>query len=153
AVLPADQPLLAAWIVHALIPNEPHAILLLGGEQGAGKTTTGERLAMLVDPSGAPTRTAPRETRQWAIAAAGSHVVVLDNVSQVPDWLSDALCRASTGDGWVDRALYTNAELTVLRFQRVVALTSIDPGALRGDLGDRIVMADLLRIEPEARRS
>jgi hypothetical protein len=71
----------------------------------------------------------------------------------LPDWLSDALCRAATGDGWVDRSLYTDADLAVLQFQRVLGLTSIDPGALRGDLADRLVMVDLERIAPEARRS
>jgi hypothetical protein len=53
--------------------------------------------------------------------------VVLDNISGIPDWLSDALCRAVTGDGMVRRRLYENDDLTVLAFRRVVALTSIDP--------------------------
>src|SRR5215471_21602661 len=33
------------------------------------------------------------------------------NVSAVPDWLSDTLCRAVTGDGDVGRQLYTDAGL------------------------------------------
>ncbi|HEX2047896.1 MAG TPA: hypothetical protein VHF27_09035 [Acidimicrobiales bacterium] len=33
-------PLLVAWLVMALLPNLPHPILLLRGEQGAGKSTT-----------------------------------------------------------------------------------------------------------------
>jgi hypothetical protein len=75
----------------------------------------------------------------------------LDNVSAIPGWFSDALCRAATGDGWVDRTLFTDCELTVLRYLRVLLLTSIDVGALRGDLGDRIVLVDLSRI-PKDRR-
>ena len=148
-----DRDLVLGWLIHALLADEPHAILLLGGPAGAGKSTAAEYLVGLVDPSGAPTRAEPREPRQWAITAAGSWVVPLDNISTIPPWLSDALCRAATGDAWVDRALYTDSELAVLRYLRVVLLTSIDAGALRGDLGERILLADLERIAPSRRQS
>jgi hypothetical protein len=77
--------------------------------------------------------------------------VVLDNISNIPEWLADAMCRAVTGDGLVKRALFTDSELAVLTFRRVVAITSIDAGALRGDLGDRIVLIDLELIHETAR--
>jgi hypothetical protein len=139
-------PLAVAWLVAALVPDIAHPIPLLVGEQGTGKSTTARLLSRLVDPSPAELRSAPKDLEQWAVAASGSWLVVLDNVSGIPDWLSDALCRAVTGDGMVRRRLYENDDLSVLAFRRVVALTSIDPGALRGDLADRIVMFDLDRI-------
>lgn len=147
-----DRRLLLGWLVHGLVPNEPHAILMIGGEQGSAKTTTAEFLVGFLDPSGVPTRSVPRDDKQWAVTAAGSWVIALDNVSSIPSRLSDMLCRAVTGDGWVDRALYSDSEPTILRFQRVLLLTSIDAGALRGDLGDRVVLVDLERISPERRR-
>ena len=66
-------------------------------------------------------------------AAAGSWVVALDNLSGIPAWLSDSLCRASTGDGNVKRALYSDAGLAVVKFRRCVVINGIDLGALRGD--------------------
>ncbi len=48
------------------------------------------------------------------------------------------------------RRLYENDDLTVRKFRRLVALTSIDPGALRGDLADRIVLFDLERLRGRA---
>ena len=138
-------PLAVAWLVAALFPDIAHPIPLLVGEQGTGKSTTARLLSRLVDPSPAELRSAPKDLEQWAVAASGSWLVVLDNLSGIPDWLSDALCRAVTGDGMVRRRLYENDDLAVLAFRRVVALTSIDPGALRGDLADRIVMFDLER--------
>jgi len=138
-------PLAVAWLVAALVPDIAHPIPLLVGEQGTGKSTTARLLSRLVDPSPAELRSAPRDLEQWAVAASGSWLVVLDNISGIPDWLSDALCRAVTGDGMVRRRLYENDDLSVLAFRRVVALTSIDPGALRGDLADRIVIFDLER--------
>lgn len=148
----ADRPLVLAWILHAFVPGEPQPILLLGGEQGSSKTTTAEFLVGIIDPSAAPTRAEPRDGKQWATTAAASRVVALDNISRIPDWFSDALCRAVTGDAWVDRALYTDSDLVVRRFQRVLLLTSIDTGAMRGDLGDRLLQIDLDRITPEQRK-
>ena len=84
-------------------------------------------------------------------AAQGSWVVGLDNLSHVPDWLSDSLCRAATGDGDVRRALYTDAGLAVFAFRRCVLLNGIDVGALRGDLADRLLKINLDRIEEDAR--
>lgn len=145
-------PLLAAWLVAALIPDIPHPIPLLTGEQGTGKSTAARMLAGLVDPSPAQLRTAPRDVEGWVVAASGSWIVPLDNVSTIPEWLSDALCRAVTGDGLVRRQLYTSEQLSVLSFRRVIMLTAIDPGALRGDLADRLLTVDLERIPPHRRR-
>jgi len=149
----ATWPLALGWIVAALVPDIAHPLLSLGGEQGTGKSTAAQILVQLFDPSPAPLRSRPRDERQWVISAAGSWGVVVDNVSKIPEWWSDALCKSSTGDGWVDRKLYSDMDLAVLAFRRVVILTSIDPGALRGDLGDRLVMLDLEEITPTARKS
>jgi hypothetical protein len=105
----------------------------------------------LFDPSPAPVRTQPIAARQWVISASASYGVCIDNVSFIPDWLSDALCKSVTGDGWLDRKLYTDGDLFVLSFRRVIVLTSIDTGALRGDLGDRVLLVDLEAI-PESKR-
>lgn len=152
-VTPDTWPLALGWLIAAFFPNIPHPILLLSGGQGTGKSTAAKRLVGVVDPSPAPLRSQPRNEDNWAIAAAGSHVIAIDNVSTIPDWWSDALCKAVTGDGLVRRTLYTNTDLTVLSFQRVILLTSIDAGALRGDLGDRVLLVDLEAIEEKARRT
>ncbi len=144
-------PLVVGWLAAGLVPNMPHPILLLGGQQGTGKSTAAEQLVGLIDPSPAVLRSPPRDSETWAIGAAASWVVAVDNVSTIPDWWSDSLCKAVTGDGWLRRKLYTDGELAVLSFRRVVLLTSIDPGALRGDLGDRVLLVDLEPINEAAR--
>jgi hypothetical protein len=146
-------PLIVGWLVAALLPDIPHAILLLSGIQGTGKSSAARVLVTLIDHSSAPLRSQPRDVEQWAVAAAGSWTVALDNLSHIPAWLSDALCKASTGDGLVKRALYTDGDLAVLAFRRVVLLTSIDAGSLRGDLGDRLLLADLEPIPESQRRT
>ncbi len=146
-------PLLVGWLVAALVPDIAHPVLALMGEQGSGKSTAARYLVGLVDPSPAPLRTAPRDVESWAVAAAGSWAVALDNLSGIAPWLSDALCRAVTGDGMVRRALYTDAGLSVLAYRRAVILTAIDAGALRGDLADRLVRVEVDRIGPADRRT
>ena len=147
-----DQPLVLAWLCTALMPDLECPIVLLGGQAGVGKSTAAETLAELIDPSSAPLRSAPRDVENWAVQAAGSRVVALDNLSRIDGWLSDALCRAVTGDGMVRRARYTDSGLSVLAYSRAVVLTSIDPGALRGDLGERLVLFELEPIPANRRR-
>ncbi|MGH9209879.1 MAG: ATP-binding protein [Acidimicrobiales bacterium] len=151
-----DEPgfrLLAAWLVAALIPDIPHPILALFGEQGTAKSTAARLLVGLVDPSPAPLRTPPREMRSWAAAAHASWVVALDNVSTIPAWLSDTLCKAVTGDGVVERTLNTDDDINVLAFRRVIALTSIDAGRLAGDLAERLLPVELDPIPVDRRRT
>jgi hypothetical protein len=155
-LLNADEPefrLLVGWLICALVPDLPHPILALRGEQGSAKSTAARLLATLIDPSPAPLRSAPRDIKQWAVTAAASWVVVLDNVSAIPSWLSDTLCRAVTGEGIVDRALYSDDDVTVLSFRRVIALTSIGTGSLAGDLAERLLVVELQPIPDTQRRS
>ncbi|WP_223267817.1 ATP-binding protein [Streptosporangium nondiastaticum] len=144
--------LLVAWLVAAFIPDLPHPILTFRGEQGTGKSWSAAMVIGIVDPSGAPKRTAPRDLKSWAVQAFNSWAICLDNVSIVPDWLSDALCRAVTGDGIVDRALYTDDDVVVLEFRRVLAMTTIDAGALAGDLAERLLTIELQLIPDHKRR-
>jgi hypothetical protein len=144
-------PLVLAWLVLALDPDVAHPVLALLGLQGSGKSFAARVLASIIDPSTAPLRSAPRDVTSWSVAAAGSYVVPIDNVSTIPPWFSDALCRAATGDGFVNRRLYSDDDVSVLSFRRSVILTSIDPGTLRGDLADRIVMVKLERFNDERR--
>lgn len=116
-------------------------------EHGSAKTTSAKRIVQLIDPSPAELRSPPRDAEQWITAASGSWVVALDNLSSIPQWLSDFICRASTFDGNVKRALYTDDNLSVAKFRRSVIITGIDVGGLSGDLTDRLVPIELRAIE------
>jgi hypothetical protein len=135
--------LIVGWLVAALIADIPHPIMALRGEQGSAKSSTAQMLVDLIDPSPAPMRSLPRDMKQWAVTASASWAVALDNVSAVPGWLSDALCKAVTGDGYVDRVLYSDDDVTVLAFRRAILMTCIDPGALAGDLAERLLVIEL----------
>src|SRR6185369_1490440 len=106
----ADWVLLLSWLVAALRGRGPYPLLAFHGEQGSAKSTASRVVRELCDPSRAAIRAAPREPRDLAIAATNNWVLALDNLSFVPVWLSDALCRLSSGGGFATRELYTNGE-------------------------------------------
>jgi hypothetical protein len=150
----ADEPfrLLIAWLVAYIIDATP-PILFLGGEQGVGKSAAARLLVGILDPATPPLRAAPKDVENWVVSAAGSSVVALDNMSSISVDMSDALCRAVTGEGLVRRALYSNDELSVISIKRTVVLTSIDAGALRGDLAERLLLVELGPIASADRRT
>lgn len=145
--------LLVAWLVAALRPSGPYPVLALNGEQGSAKSTTAKVLRLLVDPNKSPNRAAPRDERDLAIAANNGWIVSHDNLSGVPDWLSDAYCRLSTGAGFGTRTLYENDEETLFDACRPIVLNGIGAIASRSDLLDRAILLELPRIGDDARRS
>ncbi|GAA3501115.1 ATP-binding protein [Streptomyces prasinosporus] len=144
---------LVAWLVAAWIPDIPHPAVVCKGEQGTGKSKAAQMFINLIDPSPAAKRSQPRDEKAWSRQAFSSWALCLDNVSTIPPWLSDTLCKAVTGDGVVDRALYTDDDVVVLTFKRVLAMTTIDAGALAGDLAERVLLLDLQLIDSRRRRS
>ncbi|MFL6113950.1 MAG: ATP-binding protein [Catenulispora sp.] len=145
--------LMVAWLVASMFPDIAHPILTIAGEQGTAKSTCGRLLVSLVDDSPAPLRTPPKDAGSWPAQAAASWTVMLDNISTIAPWMSDLLCKAVTGDGMVTRALYTDDDVNILSFRRVLGMTTIDAGALRGDLAERILLTELDPIPADKRRT
>jgi hypothetical protein len=125
-------------------------VLALHGEQGSGKSTVVEVLRMLIDPNEALLRPSPRDERDLVIAGSNGRIVALENLSQIPQWLSDALCRIATGSGFATRELYSDTEESIFSVQLPVALNGIVEVVIAGDLQDRSIVLTLPRIEAYA---
>jgi hypothetical protein len=147
-----DRVLVLAWLVAAYRPRGPYPVLDLIGGQGCAKSTTARVLQSLVDPNLAGLRSAPRDERDLAIAANNSYLPAFDNLSGLPPWLSDALCRMATGGGFGTRKLHTDDEEALFNFQRPVLGTSIDPFITRSNLLDRCLLVELPSISDEERK-
>lgn len=145
--------LIIGWIIQTAHPTGPYPILNLEGEQGAGKSISARIIRSILDPSTAPIRTIPREERDLLISANNTWIVSFDNLSGLPLWLSDALCRLSTGGGYAIRELYTNDEETIFNATRPLLLTGIDQIASRHDLVDRSIVVRLPAILDDKRVS
>lgn len=143
----ADAPenliLLIGWLVAGLRPTGSQLVLELHGEQGSGKSTLLEVLKAIMDPNKAAKRSEPREPRDLMIAASSNWLLSLDNLSGIPGWLSDALCRLSTGGAFGTRQLYTDDEETLFEAKRPVVLNGIGSVVTRPDLLDRSILLSL----------
>ncbi len=147
-----DRALLLAFLVAALCPFGPYPLLLLTGEQGTAKSSLARIVRTLVDPTSSPLHAEPESVRDLMITALNNWVVTADNLSRLPVWLSNALCRLSTGGGISVRELYTNANQLVIAAERPVILTSIAEVVTRGDLLERALLLRLEPIPPAQRR-
>jgi hypothetical protein len=147
----ADFVLVVAWALAVLRNRGPYPVIVLSGEQGSAKSTFSAILRALLDPNTAPLRALPREDRDLFIAATNGHVLAFDNVSGLPAWISDTLCRLATGGGFAVRQLYTDQDEVLFDAARPVILNSIEDIVTRPDLADRAVFLTLEPI-PEQRR-
>jgi hypothetical protein len=146
-----DIILFLVFTVLAFVPEFPHPILTFHGPQGAGKSTPMRILKELIDPSSIQGVAAPKDVGSFAQLAHHHAFLVFDNLSAMPTWFSDALARASTGDGFSKRALYTDDDDIVFKIQRPIAINGINQVITKADLLDRSILIGLKRIEPAQR--
>jgi len=147
-----DFVLVVAWLLACLRNRGPYPVIVLSGEQGSAKSTFSAILRALLDPNTAPLRALPREDRDLFIAASNGHVLVFDNVSGLPAWISDTLCRLATGGGFAVRQLYTDQDEMLFDAVRPVILNGIEDIVTRPDLADRAVFLTLEPIPDKHRR-
>ena len=147
-----DFVLIVAWLLAALRSGGPYPLLAISGEQGSAKTVLSKLLKALIDPNAAPVRSFSREERELMIAANNGYLLAFDNLSGLPVWLSDALCRLATGGSFAVRQLYTDDEEILFDAARPILLNGIEELVSRPDLGDRAIFLTLAPVgEPQRR--
>lgn len=147
-----DFVLVAAWLVAALWPTGPYPIMVIAGEQGAGKSFFTRLIRALIDPSSAPIRTPSRDERDLVVQAYNSRVIALDNLSSVPAFLADGLCRLATGGGFSTRQLHTDLDEIVIDAARPIMLNGIPLLTERADLAERTMTINLRTIPQTERK-
>jgi hypothetical protein len=147
-----DLTLLISCLTYYLNPTGPFPIIIIQGEQGSAKSTFSRIIRKLIDPSSAPLRSAPKNERDLMISAQNGWILVFDNLSRIPQDMSDALCRLSTGGGFSTRSLYSNAEECILQATRPICLNGITEFATKADLLDRSLIFKLSPIPGHMRK-
>lgn len=138
--------LMVAWLIGSLHPTGPYPLLVLQGEQGSRKSTAARFLRSIIDPSAVPIRSEPREERDLMISANNSWIISMDNLSGTKAWLSDALCRLSTGGGFSVRQLHSDDQETLFQAKRPIILNGIDEMTSAPDLADRSLILWLPKV-------
>lgn len=132
-----DRLLLKCYIISLFIPDLPKAVLMVHGEQGTAKSMLQELIIMLVDPTLTKVLTPPKKTEELIQQVSKYAVTYYDNLSRIPEWISDLLCRAVTGSGFTKRKLYTNNEDVIYSLMRAIGFNGINLAATKADLLSR----------------
>jgi hypothetical protein len=153
-VTEAEFPLVRGFILDCFKAVGPYTVLLINGEQGSAKSTATKILRQIIDPvHKALARRLQRDEYELAIAAQRNAVLFFDNVSSLPQWLSDAIASLATGSGFAVRTLYSQDEETVYGNAVPVCFNGIPDFAESSDLLDRAIRVTLPRIADERRLS
>lgn len=141
-----DRLLLKCYTIVTFIPDLIKAVLMVHGEQGTAKSMLQELLIMLIDPTLTRTLTFPRDKTELTRELSHHALAYYDNLSRIPDWISDQLCKAVTGGGFTKRKLYTNDEDVVYILMRAIGFNGINLAATKADLLSRglIIQTDTI---------
>ena len=134
-----DFILVASLVLGCMNPDGPYPISIFHGSQGSGKSTMLKLLGELIDPSAAALAALPRSERDLFIAAMRTWLLRFDNVSQLKQAMSDAICRLSTEGEIRLRKLFTNTQEVILKAKRPSFFNGISEFAYQNDLLDRAI--------------
>ena len=147
-----DLVMVVSWLLGAL--QHPSPISLTGNHWRTRVRKDGpvKNLASAGRHQRGPGQSASREERELMIAANNGHVLAFDNLSSLPGWLSDALCRLASGGNFALRQLYTDADEVLFQAARPTILNGIEDIITRQDLADRATFLTMGSVRDEQRR-
>jgi hypothetical protein len=135
--------LVVAWLVSCLRDTGVYPVLMIHGESGSGKTFLTKLLMELIDPRDEKTLPTPKDDRNLIVYAKQTYLIGFENISHIPAWFSDALCRLASGDSFATVKLYTDDELAIHKAKRPVIMNGIPRLAEREDLASRTFTVSL----------
>ena len=106
----------------------------------------------MIDPKSLASSGAPRDERDLFVSAFNLWLPIYTNLSNVPHWLSDALCRVSGGEGFATRQLHSDRDEIIFSGARPIALNGIGDLAAPPDLADRALVITLPPVADSQRR-
>lgn len=146
------QTLVLIWLAVVFISDIPHPIPVLYGSQGSAKSFFFKLLKEIADPSITPLLSLGKDKSELTQQLSHHYFAPYDNLTFLPDWVSDVFCRAVTGEGNTKRKLYTDDDDVIYSYQRCIGLNGINCVTLKPDLLDRSILIELQRIPPEERK-
>lgn len=144
--------LFLVYLCSSLIPNIPHPILKFEGVQGSGKSFSFRFVKRLIDPSIVELATFSKSKDEITQQIDEHYLAFFDNVDGLTDEQGDILCRASTGEGYQKRKLYTDSGSIYRVYRRCIGINGIAITNIRPDLMDRILAFELERIPANERK-
>lgn len=140
---PAQKLLFLVSLHCMFLPHIPRPIIVLHGDQGTAKTTTSTIIKELVDPSNLKNLRIGHSYAEFIQQSSHHYLLPLDNLTTLPGWMSDALCRLVTGEGFSKRELYTDDDDMIYSMRRCIILNGINLVPSKPDLLDRSLIFEL----------
>jgi hypothetical protein len=133
-----DRDVVLTYMIESLRPETPYPILFFHAGYGSAKSTTQKNIRSVIDPSRAPFGGNATNVRDLRAIAANTHVVSMENVSELRGEIQDMMCSLATGGaGGTSRRLHTNADVHSVSVKRPVMVNSIVQPITRSDLLSR----------------
>lgn len=145
--------LLAVYVCAAFLPDIPHPIIIADGEKGSGKTTFVRLLGKLIYPSNNDVFVLPDRTENLITTLSNNYFVAFDNLGKLSPEVLNIFCQVSTGGTLTKRQLFTDNSEISINIKRLLALNGIGLEISQGDLLDRSIVLNLLRIDEAQRKS
>jgi hypothetical protein len=146
-----DFVVIVGFLLDALGGTGPYPVVNFNGEPGSTKTTHLKLIRSLIDPNAVPVRSPPRDVRDVYVVATKSAMVAYNNLSDLPVFLSDALCVVTEGSGDSRRELYTDDDESLIFACVPAMIAGVENVITRGDLADRTLYVGLAAV-PENER-
>jgi hypothetical protein len=142
-----------AWMLGCYRPWGSYAVYSVTGEANSGKSSMARVITSIVDPAQTALRSLPNNRRDLTAASRHAQVLSFDNVSAVPGWCSDYLCRLSTRAAEAERRYFTNSGEHFIKIGCPVLLTSIPAVVTAEDLRDRTLVVNFDHLPDEIRQT
>lgn len=146
-----DKLLLEGALVASMFSGISRPVIAFYGPQGATKTTSARILKSITDPSLTESVDLGKSSAELAQILDHHAVPCFDNLTSIPPWAGNMLCRAVTGGAFSKRELYSDDCDILLTFKRAIIITGINIPTHAPDLLDRLLLIELKRVQPEKR--
>jgi hypothetical protein len=133
--------------------NIVRPIIGFEGTEGSGKTTCARFFRSVFDPSSPDLNSFKRKESEISLILYQNAVPILDNLRSLPVNIVDMLCKATTGEGFSKRTLYTDSNLTTYSYRRPIIYTALRSPSSAPDFLDRKLTIKCKRISNTNRKS
>lgn len=145
--------LLVINIISYFIPEIPHHILILIGNQGSSKSTVCRMIKKIVDPSTVDIYSYPKSKEDLVLHLNNAYLIPYDNLNRINEEYNDIFCQVATGGNFLKRKLYTDSSLITYSLRRGLILNGINIATEQPDLLDRSIVLHLKTIQNNERKT
>jgi hypothetical protein len=147
-------PLIKGWLISSVFGWVPRPWLYHQGPQGSGKSDAAVKVISVIDPRDRIASFPKKNDKTDAGATAiSTYLMGWDNLSSIPDEVSDWLCSTVTGNQDERRVLWSTSTVQVIPYMRTGVITGVGIRSFKPDLLERLVKVQFDRLPADGKRA